>query len=215
MNRWPRAACVALVIVTGFAGPGPRLRAQVGKAVTILDANSATEKELSALPHMTAALAKGIVDRQPFASLSALDSFLSQSLKRPELTDLYGRLFVHLNLNTATRQEILLVPGVGDRMVREFLEYRPYKALAQFHREIGKYVDAKELARLEQYVYVPIDLNTAADADILTIPGVGARMLREFKEYRPYKAMDQFRREIGKYVSKQEVARLERYVTIN
>jgi hypothetical protein len=39
-------------------------------------------------------------------------------------------------------------------------------------------------------------------------------MLREFKEYRPYKAMEQFRREMGKYVSKEEVARLERYVMI-
>ena len=51
-------------------------------------------------------------------------------------------------------------------------------------------------------------------ADILTIPGLGARMLREFKEYRPYKAIEQFRREIGKYVDAKEVARLERYVTI-
>jgi hypothetical protein len=40
-------------------------------------------------------------------------------------------------------------------------------------------------------------------------------MLGEFKEYRPYKAMAQFRREIGKYVDDKEVARLERYVTIN
>ena len=37
-------------------------------------------------------------------------------------------------------------------------------------------------------------------------------MIRVFT---PYKAMDQFRREIGKYVSKQEAARLKRYVTIN
>ena len=100
-------------------------------------------------------------------------------------------------------------------MLHEFQEYRPYRALAQFRREIGKYVDDKEVARLEQYVFVPIDLNTATDADILTIPGMGQRMLREFKEYRPYKAMQQFRREIGKYVDDKEVARLERYVTIN
>ena len=81
--------------------------------------------------------------------------------------------------------------------------------------EIGKYVDDKELARLEQYVFVPINLNTASDADILSIPGMGQRMLREFKEYRPYKAIQQFRREIGKYVDDKEVARLERYVTLN
>jgi hypothetical protein len=40
-------------------------------------------------------------------------------------------------------------------------------------------------------------------------------MLHEFKEYRPYKSMEQFRKEIGKYVSAREVARLERYVTLN
>ena len=120
-----------------------------------------------------------------------------------------------INLNTAPRDEILLIPGLGERMAHEFEEYRPYKTLAQFRKEIGKYVDQKEVARLEQYVFIPINLNTATDADILSIPGMGQRMLHEFKEYRPYKSMEQFRREIGKYVSKQEVARLERYVTIN
>jgi DNA uptake protein ComE-like DNA-binding protein len=75
-------------------------------------------------------------------------------------------------------------------------------------------VKADELARLESYVFVPINLNTASDEDILTIPGLGNRMLREFKEYRPYKDMAQFRREIGKYVNAKEVARLERYVTL-
>ena len=59
-----------------------------------------------------------------------------------------------------------------------------------------------------------INLNTATDAEIMSIPGMGPRMLREFKEYRPYTSMDQFRREIGKYVDKAEVARFEQYVTI-
>jgi DNA uptake protein ComE-like DNA-binding protein len=87
--------------------------------------------------------------------------------------------------------------------------------MAQFRKEIGKYVDEKEVARLEQYVFAPINLNTASDADIQTIPGLGPRMLREFKEYRPYKNIEQFRKEIGKYVNAKEVARLERYVTLN
>ena len=39
-------------------------------------------------------------------------------------------------------------------------------------------------------------------------------MLHEFKEYRPYRTIEQFRKEIGKYVGAKEVARLERYVTI-
>ncbi len=76
-------------------------------------------------------------------------------------------------------------------------------------------MDDNEVARLEQFVFVPINLNTANDEDILSIPGVGRRMLHEFKEYRPYVSIEQFRREIGKYVSEKEVARFERYVTLN
>ena len=76
-------------------------------------------------------------------------------------------------------------------------------------------MDDTELARLEKYVFVPINLNTASDEDISSIPGLGPRMLREFKEYRPYRNIEQFRREIGKYVSAKEVARFERYVTLN
>jgi DNA uptake protein ComE-like DNA-binding protein len=68
---------------------------------------------------------------------------------------------------------------------------------------------------MEQFVFVPIDLNTASDEDIMSIPGLGNRMLHEFKEYRPYVNIAQFRREIGKYVDDDEVARLERYVKVN
>ena len=211
---YARLVQIAIVMVAVLVATAS-VWAQVGKSVTIVDANVATEKELAAMPHLTAAAVKMILERRPFASISDLDALLSQSLKREQITEVYGRLFVHLNLNTATREQILLIPNAGPRMAHEFEEYRPYKALAQFHREIDKYVDDKELARLEQYVFVPIDLNAASDADILTIPGLGNRMLHEFKEYRPYKAIEQFRREIGKYVDKREVARLERYVTIN
>ena len=213
MIRFITIVCIAAALITGVAGTAG---AQVGKSVTIADPNVVSEADLATLPHMNAAIAKALVGRRPFLGMTALDTFLqAQKLTRAQLTDLYGRLFLHINLNTASSEEIQLIPGLGARMLREFLEYRPYKALAVFHREIDKYVDDTELARLEQYVFVPIDLNTASDADILTIPGLGNRMLREFKEYRPYKAMEQFRREIGKYVSKEEVARLERYVAIN
>jgi DNA uptake protein ComE-like DNA-binding protein len=210
MNR------LLLLVLTGFLlVDASAAFAQVGKPVTITDANLIAEADLAKLPGMTPAIAKNLVAKRPFAAVTALDQFLtSAGLTREQITTLYGRIFVHLNLNTAAREEILLIPGVGNRMLREFLEYRPYAALAVFHREIDKYVDDTELARLEQYVFVPIDLNKASDADILTIPGLGNRMLREFKEYRPYDGIERFRREIGKYVSKEEVARLERFVTI-
>ncbi len=204
-----RAALAAAALFSlGAAAQG-----QVGKSVTISDVNIASEADLKALPGLTDALVREIVAKRPFASITQLDAILAP-LSKEQRTELYKKTFVHINLNTATKEEILLIPGVGNRMLHEFEEYRPYKSLAQFHREIDKYVDDAELARLEQYVFVPINLNTASDEDILTIPGLGQRMLREFKEYRPYPAIEKFRREIGKYVNAKEVARFERFVTV-
>lgn len=189
--------------------------AQLGRQQGLLDPNIAGEKELLALPHMNAELVKGLLENRPFLSMTDLNAFLSKSLKAEQLTGLYGKLFLHLNLNTAPEAEIMMIPGVGKRIAHEFEEYRPYKSLAQFRKEIGKYVDEKEVARLEQYVFVPINLNTAGDEDILSIPGSGKRVLHEFKEYRPYKNLEQFRREMGKYWNAKEVARLERYITLD
>ena len=205
-------AAVLAATVSLLAGSGAL--AQVGRQPGMVDPNLATEQELTALPHMTPALAKGIIAQRPFLSITALNTHLSPSLSKEQLTELYRKMFIHINLNTAPKEEILLIPGVGNRMLHEFEEYRPYRGLSQFRREIGKYVDAAELDRLTGYVFVPVNLNTASDADILTIPGVGNRMLHEFKEYRPYDNIARFRREIGKYVNEKEVARLERYVTL-
>ncbi len=206
------ATMVSTILMFGLWGV---TRAQVGRSEGLLNPDLASEKELLALPHMNATIVKGIMERRPFLKMTDLNSLLAQSLNKEQLAELYGKMFVQINLNTATDEEILMIPGTGKRMLREFLEYRPYKTLAQFHKEIGKYVNDKELARLEQYVFVPINLNTGSDEDILSIPGTGKRMLREFKEYRPYTNIEQFRKEIGKYVDKKEVARLERYVTLN
>jgi DNA uptake protein ComE-like DNA-binding protein len=193
----------------------PRLAsAQVGKSAGLLEPNLATREDLLRVPNVDATLADAVIAGRPYLDMLALDRVLSARLNAEQKAQVYARLWTPINLNTASDAEILLIPNLGQRMLREFKEYRPYVALAQFQREIGKYVDATELARLEQFVFVPMDLNTASDADLMTIPGFGARMLREFKEYRPYTNVAQFRREIGKYVDEKEVARLERYVFI-
>lgn len=39
-------------------------------------------------------------------------------------------------------------------------------------------------------------------------------MVREFEEYRPYVSIQQFRKEIGKYVDEAQVAEYEKYVYV-
>jgi DNA uptake protein ComE-like DNA-binding protein len=187
--------------------------AQVGKG--LIDPNVASEKELLSLPHMTPAIVKAMMAQRPFAGIIEWNTFLlGQKLTPEQAAEVYRRAFVHVNLNTGTREEILLIPGAGNRMAREFAEYRPWRNWAHFDKEIGKYVNQDEVNRLKQYVFIPINLNTATDDDILSIPGAGQRMVREFKEYRPWKTKGQFEKEIGKYVDQKEVARLWRYVVI-
>lgn len=191
-------------------------QAQVGTSLGVVDANTASEQALLAMPHMTPAIVTGLIAKRPFASITDLHAYLlSQKLSPEQAMAFYEKAFVHINLNTATPDEILLVPGAGKRMVREFDEYRPWKTYAQFDREIGKYVGADGAARLAQYTFIPVRLNSATDADILSIPGAGPRMVREFKEYRPWKTREQFVKEIGKYVGEKETERLWRYVVID
>jgi DNA uptake protein ComE-like DNA-binding protein len=189
--------------------------AQVGKSQGVVDVNTVAEADVLKMPHMTPAIVKAILAARPFQSPVDLNKLLLAQQLTPDQTQAFYRgAFVHINLNTATAEEIMLIPGAGKRMAHEFEEYRPWKAWAQFDKEIGKYVNAQEVARLAQYGFIPLDLNTASDADILTIPGVGPRMLRELKEYRPWKSRAQFDKEIGKYVDPKEVARLARYVAL-
>ncbi|MDH4072234.1 MAG: helix-hairpin-helix domain-containing protein [Gammaproteobacteria bacterium] len=121
-------------------------------AAGLLDANTASLEDMAALPHMDETLAKAVVDRRPFMTIGDLDALLSADLGEEELVELYAHLFVPVNLNTAGESDILLIPGVGKKMAHEFEEYRPYSSIEQFRREIGKYVDDAEVARLEMYV---------------------------------------------------------------
>lgn len=205
-------AIAATVIV--FSGSPAHVLGQVGTNNELLNPNLASEEELLSVPYLEAEAVEAILEGRPFLDALALNEVLTEHVAAENLVEVYRALWVPLNLNATDEAAVRLIPGVGNRMTHEFEEYRPYVALAQFRREIGKYVDDTELARLEQYVFVPIDLNSASAEDILTIPGMGPRMLHEFEEYRPYVSIAQFRREIGKYVDDEELARLERYVVV-
>jgi DNA uptake protein ComE-like DNA-binding protein len=148
-----RATLAAIVLVGALAMLGSSANAQVGKLV---DANMATESELAQLPHMTPDIVKGIIAKRPFKTVVELNAYLlEQKLTADQAKELYRKAFVPINLNTGTKPEFLLIPGVGPRMSGEFEEYRPWKTWTQFDKEIGKYVGQAETDRLKQYFFIP------------------------------------------------------------
>jgi DNA uptake protein ComE-like DNA-binding protein len=120
----------------------------------MVDPNSATRADLAAIPGMTDAAASAVIAARPYSNMVALNKALPASLTEKQRDSVFAHVWRPIDLNTATGEEILLIPGVGPRMRHEFEEYRPYKSIDQFRREIGKYVDKNEVARLERYVTI-------------------------------------------------------------
>ena len=211
MRRLTRTAAVFAVTLT-LAFGAVEVRAQVGKSQGVADANTIAEKDLATMPQMTPALARTLTAQRPFNSILDLHKLLlSQGLTAEQATAFYGKAFVHINLNTATAEEILLVPGAGRRMAHEFEEYRPWKTYAQFDKEIGKYVGPDATARLAQYTFIPMNPNTAADAELQTVPGASAAMLGVIRSARPYASIAALEQALTKATTATEGKRIARY----
>lgn len=118
-----------------------------------------------------------------------------------------------LNLNTASGDEFLeAIPGLGNRMVREFQEYRPYISIQQFRKEIGKYVDDAQVAEYENYVYVPIKINDSDAATLQQIPGLDATEAESLIAGRPYATMDDFLSTLSQFISAEELTIAKTYL---
>jgi DNA uptake protein ComE-like DNA-binding protein len=119
-----------------------------------------------------------------------------------------------LNLNTASGNDFITnIPGLGNRMVHEFEEYRPYRSIQQFRREMGKYVNAAQIAEYEKYVYVPIAENDADAATLQQIPGLDAAEAEALMAGRPYASPDAFLSKLSEKVSPEELAVAKNYLS--
>jgi len=145
----PGTASAADVPAADAGAPAP------ATGTAFLDPNEASRDELLSVPGMNDALADAVIAGRPYADMVGVDRVLAGSLDEAQRDTVYTRLWKPLDLNAASAEEILLIPGVGNRMQHEFEEYRPYRGIEQFRREIGKYVDEAEVARLERYVTLP------------------------------------------------------------
>lgn len=220
MNSGKALACAIALGALSMTLAAPAA-AQLGRQQGLVEPNVAADSTVLALPHMNAALVQSLKDARPILSVVALDSILaSRSLTKSQRTELYGRLFVHVDVNRGTDAELMLIPGVDARKLTALKSQRPWKTFEQFQTEIAKTTSAAEATRLEQYLFIPIELNTWTDPimDSFASIGVGTRQWkREFAEYRPWTSMEQFEREISKYLRARpaELKRLARYVIIN
>src|SRR5260370_36521598 len=93
-----------LALALALLAPGSPPGAQAAKGV--IDLNTAAESDLQALPAMTPAIVKGMIERRPFKSDVELNKFLLHQKATPEQARwFYRKAFLPIYLNTCTRAE--------------------------------------------------------------------------------------------------------------
>lgn len=213
----------ALTLVAGtalLAGITQPAVAQLGRQRTLLEPNVTHDSLMLRLPHLTPVLVTTLREARPILGPIPLDSILTAgSLTPKQRDDLYRLMFVHVDVNRGSDAELMLIPGMTAAKVGTIKAGRPWKSFEGLRTELAKSGGAEEAARIEQYLFIPVELNTFTDDIMDTFAGIGVgtrRWKHEFAEYRPWKSMEQFDREIGKYVrgNPKELQRLKRYVII-
>ncbi len=93
--------------------------------------------------------------------------------------------------------------------------YYPLTTIADYDNNLNSTAtDDEPILPLMAPEFTLINLNTGTDDEFGAIPDVGRRMIREFNEYRPYISIQQFRREINKYVKMEQVSAYEAYLFV-
>lgn len=166
--RFFRSLCCGAVAAAGCASPDDRPVAETayrdsvvledpgpGATSKFLDPNLATVAALNAVPGMSDSVTLAVIAGRPYGSMLGVERVLARHLS-PEWRDsVYARVWLPLDLNTASSDEIILIPGVDTRLRYELEEYRPYDGIEEFRRDIGAQLGPEETARLERYIILP------------------------------------------------------------
>ncbi|MGI9221145.1 MAG: ComEA family DNA-binding protein [Woeseiaceae bacterium] len=119
--------------------------------------------------------------------------------------------------NSASLDELASVPGMNPAAAAEIVNERPFKTQSALDAAIGDALDGEGRKSVYAHVFIKVGLNSGAEEDYKLIPSTmsAGKLAHEFEEYRPYDSLEQFSREMSKYVSDEEVAYLARFVTLD
>src|SRR5215204_4679941 len=115
-------------------------------------------------------------------------------------------------LNTASTEQFMSIPGAGERMTREFEEYRPYTSIGQFRAEIGKYVSPEDVAAFERYLFVPVAPAEADPDTMQQLPGVNADVAQTLSAEGPFATIESFLAALDTTITPELAAFAKAYV---
>lgn len=131
-----------------------------------------------------------------------------------ELPPQSGKLMPRVDINNAPRETVETLPGVGPKLAQEIISGRPYKTIDELDRVKG--IGPKKLQQLRSRVFVSpmradaqigehpktnevlhININTASQADLEKLPGIGPKRAEAIIAARPFQRPEELLRVPG------------------
>lgn len=178
----------------------------------LIDPNFASTEVLLRLPHLNNQVVNEIKRLRPFLRMKSLNDLLQSFLNKDELEDLYKVMFIRLNPNNASLEELLMIPNITNNIAIS-IDSQKYSTIEDFTNKIGG-IAGPRIKELKMFIFVPIHLSTATRDEIDAIPGIDERLLPIFLEYQREKNATMFRSRLSQQVNTKTMALLEQYFSI-
>ncbi len=125
--------------------------AQEAEPAPLLNINVASSEELQALPGMNVELATAIIAARPYADLEGLQKKVTGISEEA----LAGIEVAKINVNSATLEELLLLPGVTQEIAQAIMAGRPYFTMEDLLNVEG--ISKEKLTELEKYAEATLE----------------------------------------------------------
>jgi competence protein ComEA len=139
-----------------------------------------------------------------------------------------GPLKPRIDINNAPKETIETLPGVGPKLADEIIEGRPYKTIDELGRVKG--IGPKKLAQIRPRVMIlpmradaiheapktngipNVNINTASQAELEKLPGIGPKRAEAIIAARPYQKPDDLLRVPG--IKRAEFEKIKSHVLV-